>query len=426
VLNNLVSREGKKEWRSNWPVVAVSMVGFAVAQIHLYSIGAMIAPLEKEFHWSRVQISSGLFILSMIASTLSPFMGMMVDRLGPRRIALSGVLFYCGGIAALSLAQQPIWTWWGLWVLLACAQLWLNPAVWVTAVSSLFEASRGLALALATCSTGLVALVAPLLSYFLIENFGWRMAYKVWGAAAAAIALPLIYFFFTSARDTKRTQGEQATVAAALLTRPSLRASLLSRAFLKLAIAALIMSIMTMSLSVNMIPLLTSLHIDAKISAEIAGLIGLTQILGRLSGGFLLDRMNARIVGGAAVLLPTISAIILKLSGGSVPLAMLAVMIFGLSVGAEMDVIAYLTARFFRIEIFGTIFGIIVGLLAAGNGIGPLLGNWIYDLTGSYTLVLWAVIPMSMAGSALLLTLGAYPQSHSRTHRELAEAQVAS
>src|SRR3546814_15397711 len=77
-----------------------------------------------------------------------------------------------------------------------------------------------------------------------------------------------------------------------------------------------------------------------------------------------------------------LSCAILIVAGGSVPFAILATIIFGLSIGAEMDVIAYLAARFFGTRNFGAIFGVIVGVLALGNGLGPVLGGLVYDQIG--------------------------------------------
>src|SRR3546814_6340276 len=74
-----------------------------------------------------------------------------------------------------------------------------------------------------------------------------------------------------------------------------------------------------------------------------------------------------------------------------------------------MDVIAYLAARFFGTRNFGEIFGVIVGVLALGNGLGPVLGGLVYDLTGTYDLALWGLIPMTLFSGYLILTLGDCP-----------------
>src|SRR3546814_11351156 len=97
-------------------------------------------------------------------------MGVAIDRFGPRRIALTGITLYASGVAFLSLAQQPIWTWWALWTFLASASLFIKPTVWIAAVTSLFSASRGLSLAVTLCSTRIASSFVPLLPVFLLRS----------------------------------------------------------------------------------------------------------------------------------------------------------------------------------------------------------------------------------------------------------------
>src|SRR3546814_10368954 len=118
-------------------------------------------------------------------------------------------------------------------------------------------------------------------------------------------------------------------------------------------------------------------------------------MIGRLSAGLLLDHFDARWIGALSFCFPMISCAILIVAGGSVPFAILATIISGLSIGAEMDVIAYPAARFFRSRNFGAIFGLLVGVLALGNGLGPVLAGLVYALTGTYDVALWGRIRMT-------------------------------
>src|SRR5262245_32074958 len=99
------------EWRSNWTVVLAGAAGGSLATIHLYSTGVMMAPLEQEFGWSRALISSGVSIVSVVGVILSPFLGMLVDRIGARRVALTGAILFCLFVASLSLATSNEWSW---------------------------------------------------------------------------------------------------------------------------------------------------------------------------------------------------------------------------------------------------------------------------------------------------------------------------
>lgn len=424
LLDKLVGVEGRGEWRAHWLVVSASMVGIMIAQIHLHSLGAMMAPLEREFGWSRAEISSGLLILSIVVFPLSPIMGIAIDRFGPRRIALCGVTFYSLSIALLSLAQQPIWTWWLLWTLVASGCLFIKPTVWIAAVTSLFTASRGVAIAVTLSASGIVSSFGPLLTVFLVENFGWRTAYFLLGGLAATAGIPMLYLFFSSARDQSRTRKDKTgapkvpdepklSLLKAILD-PLLREIISSPPFIKLAATAFIMSVVSVALIVNLIPILTSSGIGLKSAAGIAGIVGISQIAGRLSTGFLLDHLDARLVGAAALSLPAVTCLILIAADGSILFSIIAITVFGVSIGAEMDVLAYLAARFFGTRNFGALFGIIAGILALGGGLGPVLGGLVYDLAGSYVPALWGIAPLALLSGYLLLILGAYPKFDER------------
>ena len=92
----------------------------------------------------------------------------------------------------------------------------------------------------------------------------------------------------------------------------------------------------------------------------------------------------------------------------------LAVAIMGLSLGAEMDVIAFLTARHFGMARYGTIFGTVSALWSFAVSVGPILANHVYDRTGTYDLALWIFLPLFLIASLSLLTLGKFPDYSQR------------
>ncbi|HEX7821992.1 MAG TPA: MFS transporter, partial [Sphingobium sp.] len=138
-------REGAaREWGAHWPTVLVSAIGMSYTAIYVYASGPLIQPLEQEYGWSRTMISSGIPVATTIAALLGPIMGWVIDRFGSRRIAIPGIILYWTGFATLSLTSPSIWSWWLLWGLVGFCGLGIKPALWTTAVASLFSRSRGL------------------------------------------------------------------------------------------------------------------------------------------------------------------------------------------------------------------------------------------------------------------------------------------
>lgn len=407
-----IGATGRAEWRAGWPVVIASFGGTALASMYAYTMGVLIAPIEAEFGWSRAQISSGFFIISLFSVTLSLFMGMLIDRVGPRRIAIIGVLVYGAALALLSQATPNIYLWWSQWALVALGILCVKPTVWVVAVSSLFVASRGLALAVVLSATGFVSFVMPTLTLAILKASDWRVTYVALGVGGAALVLPLVLIFFRSPADGGRAAPAKQVLGSGM----SLREGLLSRSFLLLAAGGFVFSLSSVALTLNMVPILTAGKLGVEAAATTAGAIGIAQIVGRLSGGYLLDRFNARIVAAVSVSFPVVTCALLLAFPGDAAAALVAVVFLGLAAGAEMDAIAYLSAKYFGLHNFAALFGAFFGIVTLGFGIGPMLANAVYDRTGTYDPVLWGIMPAALLAAFLFLMIGPYPEAPNAHH----------
>ncbi|MBW8753584.1 MAG: MFS transporter [Sphingomonadales bacterium] len=381
------------------------MLGITLCSTHGYSLGVMIPAIERQFGWPRAEISLGLMIISMIALVAAPLVGLAIDRFGPRRIALGGIVVFCFGLAMLS-TTRDLTSWLLLWVLLGAGNMLILPTVWTKAINVYFDRNRGIALALALCGTGVAAAFVPSLTNALIEHFGWRQAYVGLGLIGAAITLPTAWLLFRLPESAARP-GTAAPPRQ--IQGVSARQGFVQPRFLKLAGATLLFSITICALTTNLVPVLLSRGMTPATAAGIAGLLGIGSITGRLVGGLLLDRFDAAKVAAASVVMPVVTVALL-LTFPSTGVAALACLILGLAVGTEVDCCAYLAARHFGLRAFGTLFGTMNGLMLFGNGIAPVLANHVYDVTRSYDIVLWAQIPACLGTMVLFLVLGPYPQ----------------
>ncbi len=413
-MSTRIEGSAAAEWRANWTVVLAACSGMALASIISYSSGLFIEPFEREFGWSRVQIMSGHSIAATIAAICAPFMGLLVDRYGPRRIGLAAVFTICGSIALFSQTGPDIWHWRLLWLPMTLGIVLVQPMVWTAAVTSLFSAGRGLALAVTLCGSSIASIVVPKMTDSLITAFGWRMAWVGLGTIWLLISLPLIWFFFTSVIDRGRTRKSESDPVQKVARASIWLSGVLTWRFPVLLIAGVSIALVVVTMVVSIVPVLSASGIARSDAAWIAGLVGVTAIFGRLAIGSLLDRMDGRIIAAACVSLPIIAILLLIAVPGSIAAAAIAVLIFGFSLGAELDIVAYLTSRYFGRENFGFLFGTIGGCLGFASGNGPVALNAVYDATGTYTPALWAAIPLCLLSASLFLCLGRYPDVEQR------------
>jgi MFS family permease len=390
-----------------WLVVFAAAIGISISSVNTYSIGVFARPLQEEFGWDRADIMLGLSITAVASTLFAAFAGVLVDRVGARAVGILGVAAYGLATALLGFAGAALWTWWALWVLVAATNCFIKPMVWTAPISGLFDKQRGLAMSLALSGTGLASMFAPIFAERLINGFGWRIAYHVLAGGWTLISLPFLYFLFFDAGSKSAVRQTAATKAR--LPGIGVRDGLKSRWFFTLLLTTFLATMLIISLMVNFVPMLIDGGLSSGQAAQIAGITGVASVIGRVATGYLLDRWHGPFVGAIAFLFPSLAcAILLKFgvhgwSGG------LTAALLGLSLGAELDIVAYLSSRYFGQRNYGTLFGTITSMLSFGTAVGPPLAAHVHDITGSYTLWWWAMIPVSLLASILVASMGPYP-----------------
>jgi len=407
-----MAKGAMQEWRGFWFLPVAAALGYSNSVFHIYALGPFIEPLQSEFGWSRGQISGGLTIAALISLLFSIPVGMLIDRVGPRRIGLFGVLAMGVASALLGTATGTTTNWLLLWVLIAFGVIWVQATVWTSAVATRFETSRGLAFAVTLSGASLAAVVFPMLATWLIQGWGWRVGFVGLPVIWVALVFPVLFFCFRGARDGGSAASHH---AAPSLRGATLREGLRSPALYKLVVASGLFAFTAFGAVVHFVPILTDSGATSLSAAGIASLIGIFSIIGRLGTGLLLDRFPGHLVGGVAFLLPAVALSLLLIDGGNPLFQMAAAATLGLTVGSEVDVIAFLAARHFGLKSFGAIYGVMIMALGIGIAVGPLASGMVFDSYGSYEPFLIVAIVLMVVGALSLFSLGHAPQRMAMT-----------
>ena len=410
------------EWRHNWTVVLAAAAGMMVASLTSYGIPLFYVPFEQEFGWKRAEVASAHVTAAVATVIFAPFVGGLVDRYGPRRVGILAAFLMVLAVSGMGLVGPALWTWFLAWALVAIPVVLIQPTVWTSAVAGLFDRGRGLALAMTLCGSGVASVVIPRLAYWLIQTTGWRMALLWLSLTVGAMTIPLIILFFHGARDRARSSHSKPAPEPGRWKEVFLT-EILTRRFIQLSLAGFCFAIAVVPTITNLQPIIAANGIDPGTASWIVSFAGIAAITGRLSIGFALDRLPGRIIAAASVWLPIAGALVLIYNPGSTAAAIAAVLIFGLSLGAELDIMAYLASRYFSLRNFGMLFGTIGAFITLAGGTGPVMLNAVYDATHSYTGALWAIIPLCLLASVLYLLLGPYPhpeEAAPEVHPELA------
>lgn len=396
------------EWRAYWFLPIVAALGFSSAGYQTYAIGPFIDPLQAAFGWTRAGITSGITIANVSAALFATLIGLVVDRIGPRRVGLIGVPLVAAAFALLATATGTMANWWALWCVIAFAALWTQGTVWTSAVVSRFEASRGMAIAVTLTGMSVAGAVLPPLATLLLETFGLRGGFVALSIVWTLVLWPPIFFAFRGAQDDRHRLPADAPAAAAL-PGLGLAEGLRRPAFYKLMAVGGIFSFCTLSMMVHMVPIIIGFGATPMKAASIASLAGFASIFGRLASGWLLDRFPAHIVGASTYALPIVGGALMLADGGTTASQATACVLFGLTMGSETDVITYLVTRHFGLRAFGTIMGTVFGAIALGAAFGPVTAGAVYDHFRSYAPFIAAIVVMMAISALVLLTLRCPP-----------------
>jgi MFS family permease len=399
------------EFRRGWKPLVAAFVGSGcgVNSIPFYTHGVFVAAITAEYAWSRGAAQFAFSFVMMSAIVTAPLVGLLIDRIGTRRVALVSVAAFAIMFAALSLATSEIWTYYALWLVMAIAAAGTTPVTWTRTVNGWFERQRGLALGLTLASTGVVATFAPAIASALITDIGWRDAYRVLGLGIALVGLPVIYFLFHDRAAAKPEENSQPTLdkhAAGVALREGIR----GYRFWALGISLLLVCAGIAGLITNLVPLLMDQKIERSAAASYAGIVGISVIGGRIVGGYLIDRLWAPAVAAIFFAVPTVSCYLLSAGAFDPSLIWLAALFIGLTAGVEVDILAYLTARYFGMKNYGAFYGGQFVFFAIGSGFAPAAFGVAFDRYGDYQIVLGAAAAMFVVSAALILTLGKYPK----------------
>ncbi len=400
-----------QEWKSHWPLVLACAVGFSFHSVMAASTGLFMAPLGEEFGWNRAMQSSGVSIAAGAGILLSPFFGILIDRYGSRRLALPGLVLSALCVTSFGFANGTLAQWIAMWSFYAFASLAIKSTVWTAAVTGVFDKGRGLAIGVALAGTAVALTIAPLLTRFLIDEFGWRYAFAWIGLGWGGLAFVVCYFLLFDAHDLKQRSAKQGVASPAQAQLPGLTISQAWRspALWRIGVSTFIMMVLTIALNIHQYPIMTEAGVDKTSAAYFAALAGIAGIIGKLATGWLLDRYRVNWVGGIT-LAATALAFAALLAPPSAPLIVAAMLINGYAAGTKLQIAGLLTSRYGGVRNFGKIFGMMATLIAAGAGLGPVAAGAIHDMYGNYGPFLIFGIVGSLFCGALIFGMSREPK----------------
>jgi predicted MFS family arabinose efflux permease len=392
---------------SRWWIVFGATLSMLVAQgpVILYTLGLFIKPLNQEFGWDRASISAAGGIAAICSAITIPFVGSMMDRWGVRTVLLPVAVLCAASVALIALTPGSIAIFMLLFAITGVLGSGQGPLGYAKCVSAWFDDRRGPALGITMSGIGLGAALVPQYTQFLIGTLGWRAAYAGLGLLTLMVAFPAVFLFL---REPTRAKADSVLApSSAAEDRPpdlEVREALGGRRFWLIACALLLVSTVTQGLVVHTVPLLTDKGYSPEAAATLMIAVGLSTMAGRLLSGYLVDRIFAPFVAAFFFLLPCLGIYLLDSAISPV----VGIISLGLASGTEIDMIGFLTSRYFGMKRFGQLYGYLFASFVVGSAVGPYMMGLAFERLHSYEPALWTFCAFMLLASGAILSLGPY------------------
>ncbi|HZO39814.1 MAG TPA: MFS transporter [Methylomirabilota bacterium] len=391
-------------------LLAGAFVTFAVSAALMHSYAVFLVAFLEEFRWSRAETSLAFSVSQLVGGASAPFVGALVDRLGPRRLVLLG-----GSILALGLLGSAylhaLWQLIVLYgILMTIGANCLGLVVFVPMLSRRFVNNRGMAISVVQSANGFARAVSAPVAQILISGIGWRSAYLAQGALMTVLVWPLAALF---SRDDAPARVSSSSSSSSVATdRPARRDWTLAEAiatphFWLLFTVYLCTGLGSFFVSLHQLAFAVDVGFDKLYAASVLGMGALLSVAGTIVTGTLSDHIGRELSAVLAYAVSIVGVICALFITGPdhAWLLWIHACFFGLTWGARGPAVTAKTADLFP----GPNLGAILGVITVGTGIGSAVGAWgaglIFDMSGSYRLAFVASIVSYLVGCAAFWAL---------------------
>jgi len=396
-----------------WVIIAVAFVTVALGVTARTAFSLMFPPIVDEFGWER-GLAAGAFSFGFLVSALvSPVLGRLMDKYGPRLVIEGGVLICTAGLLSATLISTPWQLYATLGLLVGIGANSMTYSVHSQFLPNWFVRRRALAIGIAFSGVGVGSmLILPWLQSVIL-HVGWRSACCMLGIVRLVVLLPINLIVARRPEDLGllpdgRTERPAATASRAeplVLDEPaySRRQALGTASFWLLLLYTALVYPVQAGVSLHQAPYLIERGIDATLAATIVSTFSLMSAAATVVCGLLPRAVPMRFwlaVTGAILLL----SILLMLDVETAPQGFVAAGVFGFAIGAVLTLLPVAWADYFGRTHYGAIRGIALSAQVLAQATGPLLSGALRDLTGDYlrSLQCFAVLAGLSVVAALL------------------------
>ena len=377
-----------------WVVVAVVAITLTIASGARFLFGVVLKPISEEFGWNRAQLTGAVMLAMIVLSICQPLVGILVDRIGAKKILVGGIALLGVSLIPLSFATS-LWQIYVLYgVLTSFGLAAASPVLATSIVGRWFTHNRGLAMSVATSGSAFgQLLIVPVATWIMLAT-SWQTTYRVLAVALLAVALPLSAIFLRDAPRAAVAAGEAPPPEEGL----TLRDAIAHPAFWILAFGFVVCGWTMAFPNTHFLAYADDMGMSVLHAANTISVTAIFSILGSVLLGLAADRYRRTSVLALTYALRGLAFLLLLLLPAGNLLYVYG-LVLGISWTATTPLTAAIAADRYGPKHLGFIFGSLFTFMNLGFGVGSLLGGVIFEITGGYQLALIVNVAFGIAAA---------------------------
>ena len=365
------------------------------------SLGFFIQPMSREFSWGRDVFGLALAVQNLLWGLGQPIAGAIADRFGVLRVMCVGALLYAGGLLMMRYAATPLSLDIGAGVLIGFGLSGCSFNLVLSAFSKLVPPERrGVALGAGTAAGSFGQFLFAPFGVAIIGNFGWQTALMVF-AGLMLLIVPLSLALATP----PAAQGGHVPAAAQQSFKTALAEAFGHRSYVLLVLGFFTCGFQLAFITVHLPAYLVDRGIPAQTGGWVIAAIGLFNIVGSLSVGWLQNRLPKRYILSAIYLTRALSITAFI----SFPITTFSAIMFGAVTGltwlSTVPPTSALVAIMFGTRWFATLYGFAFVSHQVGGFLGVWLGGIVFEKFGSYTPIWWLSVLFGVLSALINLPI---------------------
>ena len=365
------------------------------------ALGLFLTPMSSAYSWSRDVFALALAIQVLVWGTAQPFVGAIADRFGSMRVLSAGAVLYCTGLSLMAYSTTP-----GTLNLTAGVLTGLGIAgssftIVIAAFGKLMPPHmRTLAFGAGTAAGSFGQFLFSPLAVAFIGHLGWQHALIAFGIITLLV-IPLSLALRTAPMDMSVKPG----VASQQSLLQALAEAFDHRSYILLVLGFFTCGFQLLFITVHLPSYLVDRGLSADAGAWTLGAIGLFNIIGSITAGWLGDRMPKRYLLSIIYVLRSVAVVVFI----SLPITTTSAIVFGASMGllwlSTVPPTSALVALMFGTRWMATLFGFAFFSHQVGGFLGVWLGGILFERTGSYNVVWWLSVVLGIVSALINLPI---------------------